>query len=256
MLCIHQTMLYLHIVLGVVALVVFWLPIASRKGGVMHIKAGRIYVWSMYVVSASGILMAVMVLSAPWYFKAELLARANNPAVMLQQIYEFWSLLLLLSVLTFVGVRQAMLVLQHKHDSSVFRRFGYLWLPITLLACALVVLMIAIKASLAAQQTLILHYIFAGLGTVNGLQMLGFAWQRSPAPKRWLIEHISATLGSGIAVYTAFFAFGARHWLSFLGQWQLLSWILPGVIGTFAIFWATKRYTQLRTKRVQGTAQP
>lgn len=132
MLAIHQALLYLHILLGTVALIVFWVPIAVRKGGASHVRFGRVYVWSMYLVATSGILMSVMVLSYPAFFKAELLQRATSEPAMLQQIYYFWSLLLFLSLLTFVSVRQAMLVLKHKRTTEVFRRCSYLWMPASL----------------------------------------------------------------------------------------------------------------------------
>ncbi|RUO52775.1 hypothetical protein CWI69_06955 [Pseudidiomarina halophila] len=245
MLAIHQAMLYLHILLGTVALIIFWVPIAVRKGGSSHVWFGRVYVWSMYLVATSGILMSVMVLSHPAYFKAELLQRATSVPAMLQQIYYFWSMLLFLSLLTFVSVRQAMLVLKHKRNTAVFRRWSYLWMPASLFLGGASLISMAILSD----DRMILHYIFGGIGLVSGIQMSHFAYVKEAAPKRWLAEHISSTIGSGIAVYTAFFAFGARHWFNFLGDWQLLAWLVPGIVGTFVIFWATNRYVAAPVRR-------
>ncbi|MGL5471270.1 MAG: hypothetical protein ACRDCT_24380 [Shewanella sp.] len=50
----------------------------------------------------------------------------------------------------------------------------------------------------------------------------------------WWIEHLGAMIGSGIACYTAFFAFGGSRLFIDHGNLRLLSWILPGVIGFVA----------------------
>ena len=229
MLLIHETLLDLHVVLGALALILFWIPIFARKGGPTHVRYGKIYVWLMYIVAVSGVVMSVMVLVNPGYFK---------PNASLTSVYQFYSLLLFLSALTFVSVRHAMLVLKHKTDTSVFRRFGFLWMPATLVGGGIALLIIAVSSS----STLILHYVFSGLGMFIGASMGHFAFRKNPPRKIWLTEHIGAILGSGIAAYTAFLAFGARNWLSVLGDWQLAAWILPSVVGTAGIIWATRRW--------------
>lgn len=229
MLFIHETLLNLHVVLGALALVLFWVPILARKGGPTHVRYGKMYVWLMYIVAVSGIVMSVMVLVSPGYFK---------PNASLVVINQFYTLLLFLSALTFISVRHAMLVLKHKTDTSVFRRVGFLWMPAILVGGGITLLVIAVNSS----STLILHYVFGGLGVFIGTSMGHFAFRKNPPRKIWLTEHIGAILGSGIAAYTAFLAFGARHWLSFLGEWQLAAWILPSVIGTAGIAWASRHW--------------
>lgn len=229
MLFIHETLLNLHVVLGALALVLFWVPILARKGGPTHVRYGKMYVWLMYIVAVSGIVMSVMVLVSPGYFK---------PNASLVVINQFYTLLLFLSALTFISVRHAMLVLKHKTDTSVFRRVGFLWMPAILVGGGITLLVIAVNSS----SMLILHYVFGGLGVFIGTSMGHFAFRKNPPRKIWLTEHIGAILGSGIAAYTAFLAFGARHWLSFLGEWQLAAWILPSVIGTAGIAWASRRW--------------
>lgn len=229
MLLIHETLLNLHVVLGALALVLFWVPILARKGGPTHIRYGKMYVWMMYIVAVSGIVMSVMVLVSPGYFK---------PNASLVVINQFYTLLLFLSALTFISARHAMLVLQHKTDTSVFRRAGFLWMPAVLVGGGVTLLVIAVNSS----STLILHYVFGGLGVFIGNSMAHFAFRQNPPRKIWLTEHIGAIIGSGIAAYTAFFAFGARQWLSLLGEWQLIAWILPSVIGTLGIIWASRRW--------------
>ncbi len=49
---------------------------------------------------------------------------------------------------------------------------------------------------------------------------------------------------SGIAAYTAFFAFGARNYMASLlsDDWQILPWVLPTILGVIAIRVLLPRY--------------
>jgi hypothetical protein len=84
--------------------------------------------------------------------------------------------------------------------------------------------------------------IFGCLGTVLGGQMFFYCFKPQLSKKQWILEHLNVILGSGIAVYTAFFAVGARHLTEHLGDLRLLSWILPGVIGTVCIQHLSRKY--------------
>ena len=48
-----------------VALVLFWVPVAARKGSPLHVRAGRYYSTVMYAVSATAFVASVMVLIDP-----------------------------------------------------------------------------------------------------------------------------------------------------------------------------------------------
>src|SRR5690606_29040648 len=65
MLTIHTSLLYLHILLGAIALILYWLPIAVRKGSPLHIKAGKIFYYVMLIVSGSGIILCLIGLNDP-----------------------------------------------------------------------------------------------------------------------------------------------------------------------------------------------
>ena len=41
---IHQILRWTHIAIGFTILVVFWIPVLSKKGGRLHIAAGKVYV--------------------------------------------------------------------------------------------------------------------------------------------------------------------------------------------------------------------
>ena len=58
-------------------------------------------------------------------------------------------------------------------------------------------------------------------------------------------------IGTGIGAYTALFAFGGREFLSGLltGQWQVLPWIAPAIIGTLATARLKRQYSEARATR-------
>ena len=53
MILLHTVFLYLHIALGALALVVYWLPITTKKGGSLHIQAGKLFYYLMLFVAAA-----------------------------------------------------------------------------------------------------------------------------------------------------------------------------------------------------------
>lgn len=240
MLFIHDLLLYLHIAVGVLAMALFWIPVATAKGGLNHRRFGLVYTWSMYTVAVSATVMSIMVLLAPNYFKAELIAASKNPDRLLQVIYGFWTLLLVLSLLTLNSVNQAMVALKTKKCRALARRPYHLLVSISLLLASLALLV----TTIAGMGQPVLGYVFAIGGSINALQALHYAFAKKVNDNRWIVEHLSGMLGSGIAVYTAFFAFGARHLLAFIGQWQLLFWILPGILGGLAIHWWSRKYSR------------
>ena len=61
---IHSSIVYVHIVAGAFALLLFWVPAIARKGGRLHVSAGRFYVWAMYTVAVSAFVAAAMALGA------------------------------------------------------------------------------------------------------------------------------------------------------------------------------------------------
>lgn len=44
---------------GVTALVLFWVPALTRKGGRLHRRAGRIYLWAMGIVVATAMPLSI-----------------------------------------------------------------------------------------------------------------------------------------------------------------------------------------------------
>lgn len=233
---IHSLLFTMHIIVGSMALILFWVPIVAKKGSLNHRKFGRYYANTMYLVAATGALMALMVLYAPLVIKYQFVNENTNTAQLALRLRIFWGFLLYLSLLTFVNVRHGILVLKHKNQHSHLRQWPHLF-SIGLLFIGGIVLF-----AFGLNYSNYLHIIFGILGAVLAFQIGAFCLTKSVTPNRWLVEHLGAFIGSGIGAYTAFIAFGGRTIFSELGQWQLVFWIAPGVVGAIATALMSRKY--------------
>lgn len=217
---------YAHIIAGAVSLAVFWLPIAVKKGSRNHNSLGRVYVNAMYASSATGAAMSLSALGA--WFMAD-----NNQTNAFQPM---WALLLYLSLLTVTTVRHAVLVLKAKQARNELRALPHVCLTLSLLGFGVVLGVYGYSLN----HTLLM--IFGALGAFLGGNFLHYSFKPALSQREWIFEHLSSILGSGIACHTAFFAFGGRTLFAGSSQLQLLSWILPGIVGTVLIVYFKRRY--------------
>lgn len=236
---LYQLLTYFHIATGAVALVVFWIPIAARKGGALHVRSGRWFTSAMYAVSLSAMLMSAMLLLAPasahppaaGLSAAEIAAHAKN--------YRIGGLfLLLLSVLVFSSVRQGLLALAARRDPARIRGTGHR---------ALIAMLGGLGIATAAtgfRFEAILLIVFGIFSTYAAINMLRVTFRDRMAPHEWVIEHFGGILGAGIGAYTAFLVFGGRTLLGSLldGKWILVPWLAPTVVGIIAISWLSRRH--------------
>ncbi|GAB5379202.1 MAG: hypothetical protein Alis3KO_11890 [Aliiglaciecola sp.] len=233
---LHGFLFSSHIVVGTLALILFWIPIVARKGGINHIKFGRFYGWTMYTVAATGALMAILVLYDPLQIKGHLMNAGTDPEKFSATIRIFWGFLLFLSLITYVSVRQGFAVLLHKQNTQALRTFWHIS-PLVLTAIGG-----AIILTLGIMHSRILHIVFGLLGISLATGMLRYCLNKTPNPNQWLLEHFGGMIGSGIGAYTAFIAFGGRQLFAQAGSLQLIFWIAPGVIGSIAIFYLSRKY--------------
>ncbi|MGP9801554.1 hypothetical protein [Rheinheimera sp. NSM] len=228
----HTTLLYLHIALGAVALVLYWVPIVTRKGSALHIKAGKVFYYLMLTVAGSGIVLSVIGLADPvGIYTAGKQMTSEQIARMLVWRVPVSQFLLLLSLLTWVTVRHAIGVLRTKSDRRILRRWFYQGPVLLLFPTALYVAYQGITVGMP------LLIIFAVVSLITASTISFYVYKAEIQPRAWIIEHFSSMVGSGIAVYTAFFAAGGRRMLSqwLPGEWQLVSWLAAPVIGISAM---------------------
>lgn len=249
---IHTTLLYLHIALGAVALLLYWLPVIARKGSKLHINAGKVFYYLMLIVSGSGIVLSLLGLYDPIgiYTAGKQMTAAQIERMLIWRI-PLSQFLLLLSLLTWVTVRHAIGVLHAKNDRSMLRRWFYQGPVLVLFPTALYV---AYQGLTVGMPLLI---IFAVVSLVTASTISLYVYKKEIKPRAWIIEHFSSMVGSGIAVYTAFFAAGGRSMLSqwLPEQWQLVSWLAAPVIGVSAMILLTgyykRKYKVLPNKALQ-----
>lgn len=241
---IHSSLLYLHIALGSIALLLFWVPVIVRKGSKLHNNAGKVFYYIMLLVSGSGMVMSSMTIYDP------LAIHAVNDAMSTAELQRYigWRVvfsqfLLLLSLLTWVTIRHAIGVLQAKADRTLLKRIHYLGPVLLMLPLSVFVF----RQGYRFDQTLLM--IFAGVSFYTALSICVYTFKAQIKPRQWIIEHFTSMVGAGIAVYTAFFAAGGRRLVSAIlpEQWMMLTWLAAPVIGIGAII-LFKGYFQRKFK--------
>ncbi|PKM21255.1 MAG: hypothetical protein CVV11_04645 [Gammaproteobacteria bacterium HGW-Gammaproteobacteria-15] len=236
---IHTTLLYLHIALGAVTLLLYWLPVIARKGSKLHINAGKVFYYLMLIVSGSGIVLSMLGLYDPVsiYTAGKQMTTEQIERMLVWRV-PLSQFLLLLSLLTWVTVRHAIGVLHAKSDRRILRRWFYQGPVLLLFPTALYVAYQGITVGMP------LLIIFSVVSFIVATTISFYVYKAEVQPRAWIIEHFSSMVGSGIAVYTAFFAAGGRRILSqwLPEQWQLISWLAAPVIGVTAMLLLTGYY--------------
>ncbi len=245
MLLFHETALYIHIAVGACALLLFWVPIFTRKGNLDHKRFGRFFAMGMYTVSISGIVMSSLDLMFPVAMHAPGLELTPERAAEVGlQVREFGLFLFSLSILVLTSTRHGWLAILHRDDRTPLRHPIHLGLNALLVTVGIVLLIVGINTST------ILFMIFGPLQIVAGLTNLRYIFRNEIRPKEWWIQHLSGLIGSGIGAYTAFAVFGGRTmfeqiFASNFESYSVFLWITPGIVGTIAInVWSRKYIKQ------------
>ena len=220
---INSLLLYGHIIAGFSALILFWVPVFTRKGSKRHRQVGKWYVQLMWVV-----VISALVLSAINLIEGDTIMAAFLGFLALISGKPLW---------------QGIAILQNKRSLSQSYQFG-LW-TLTLIIVAAAVGLIAYGIALNGQGIAILMFIFAGIGLTAIRDV--FPSRLASANSNWIREHIAGMCISGIAAHTAFLAFGANNFVSGLvqGYWQIVPWVLPTVVGAIGITVASRKYRQV-----------
>jgi len=241
---LQQSALFRDFVAGIIALVMFWVPVASKKGALNHRRFGRAFAMIMYTVGWSGVLMASFDLWRP--LVTHPVAATTSPeaqAAISAGIRSTATFLLSLSILVLATTRHGWLVIQHKEDRRVLRRPWHVILCLALLTAGVTLLIIG------SRRGEILLLIFGALEIWLAAGFLHYSFKADLAHAReWWVEHLGALIASGIGAYTAFFVVGAASLLgplldsgSFAGL-GIVFWVAPGVIGGIAIAMLSRKY--------------
>lgn len=242
MLTLYHLLLAPHVAFGFFGLAAFWVPIFMPKGGTAHIRAGRVFLWSAYIVGGTAFALAVLTLISPFGTHPE--ARPADPAGLPEALAELRALeafLAYLAVITIATVHHGVRVMQEKGDPAGIRSPFHTGIN--------VLSILAGAGSLALGLTLDhgARWIFVALSPIGFLVGIGaLRYARRPKPSRmahWY-EHLGAMIGGGIAFHTAFLVFGIQRFVDYSleGLLGIIPWVAPSVIGGIGIALFQRHY--------------
>jgi hypothetical protein len=245
---IHQSLLAVHIICGALLLFLFWVPMLAKKGSPLHVKSGQYFSWLMYFVTIPGFIMSMLVLWDPVATRGVDIATIAALDKFLAMNRAFAFFLAVLSLLGFVQLRHAKMVLRDGPERTQVRRPQH-YVPVLMLLLGGILLL-----PLGIQLHIPLFTIFGVISILSAGQTIKFLLAKTVDRSAILREHISNMIACGIAIYTAFAAFGGRRLFELNWQWELVTWVAPGVIGTIAIMIYNRKYTAKKAKAAATVA--
>jgi len=215
-----QILLIIHICAGFTSIILFWVPIISKKGSRSHIKSGKLYVYAMWVVTITAALLCI---------KNVIIGRVAS-AIFLGFI----------SLITAKPLWHGISILNKTADHERLRKVKTL-LNGLIVSWAIFMLW---YAQSEPEKGHVLMYIFSILG-FTALPELIRGLKKLPLRRNKIQIHAVEMTSTAIAAYTAFFAFGGREFFGSLltGNLMIIPWVLPGVLGTFANIYFAKKYS-------------
>ena len=202
------SLLLAHSAVGLLALIAYWTAGLSRKGSVVHRKAGRVFVWTMiFVLFTACVFVGRFIGDGKW-------VQAT-----------FFGYLVVISATSLIT---GWLPLKLKKDHRRYLGPWYRALAILNIFCGLAMLLLGLKLG---------ELVMAGfsmIGLIRGGQMLRLSTQPE-SPRWWLLEHLGSMIGNGVAVHVAVLLIGLGSVLpkGMASTVQAVGWLLP--LGVAAI---------------------
>jgi len=210
-----------HIALGCVALVAFWTAGIARKGGPLHVGAGKVYLLAM-----AGLLAATVPMCWLAWFAGH------------QKIVVF---LLYLLVITCTSTWLSWRAIRDRRDWARYVGPAYralMWLNLGAGAgISLFGLFVADR-----MQLIIVSFSLIGISTFASMRR--FALQPPTEARWWMRQHLRAMLGNGVATHIAFLSIGLPRLLPMLQGpvFQNLAWLAPLGVAAVAGVYLGRKY--------------
>ena len=250
---IFHSLRWAHIAAGSFALILFWIPAISAKGGKLHICAGWFYVVCISVVVLTALVMSGLAFTIPLTIRR--IAQPLTPAELadfLRNQRIFATFLAYLAGVTLASGWQGIWAIETKRDPKTLRSPFSLALNVVIILGGLIVLTLGIRYRSGPLIGL------SPIGPLIGAGNLRYLLRGPQSRMDWWYEHLGSMIGTGIAGYTAFLVFGASRLLPSVAQSQLytLFWILPTLIGVPVIFMTVAYYRRKfnETSRPSGVS--
>jgi hypothetical protein len=184
-----------HVITGLIVLISFWVPIASRKGGANHRRWGHIFTKALYAAAWFAIAMALLNLTT---------ANDRHPTLTDRRLFDglFGWMMLYLGILTLGLGRYGLEAARHHGRGGAGRT------PFNI-AIQAIVMIAAINCGwhgFLLGQPLMIGLAALGLGAA--ITFLIALLRPSTKPNDHVREHLKAMVGAGISAYTAFLSVG------------------------------------------------
>lgn len=242
---LFETLVVIHIAFGAPGLITFWVPVVMKKGSKTHKAWGKAFVFMMLVTASCAVGMAALTIIDPVATHPKLIEHGEFSDPLLIRGIFGW-MMLYLAVLTINLTWYGWLCIRNRGQHP--RNLA--WHNIALQALLLVASVNCAWQGVLIQQPMMIGISMVGFATVG--TNLWFMVRAKPRPMEWLTEHIKALVGTGISVYTAFFAFGAVRLIPELALAPIL-WAVPLVTGLALILYHQRQVTR-RSRRTSSAS--
>ena len=224
---LFQSVLAVHIAAGTVALLVFWVPLVTKKGGRTHRRVGWVYVAAAATLAITGFFLCIQLVSG------------GSPLRWRAGIF-----LAYVSVLAGASAQLGVRALRTKERVGASRAAIDVVPPLLLVAGGVAL------AAFGIYRSTPLYVLFAALGFVIGVAHLRF-WRTPPAHEReWFLAHMNGMGTSCITTLTAFVVVNARRFG--MRTFDLALWVGPiAVLAVGLTIW--RRYY---ARRFAGNGAP
>jgi hypothetical protein len=222
----YQSLLLVHGLCGLVALVTFWIAAFAKKGSPLHVQVGKTYMLAML-----GIVVTAMPMGAIIAIRGHVVTA---------------TFLMYLVVITASSMWVGRRAIRSKRDQPAFRGHAYVAVALLNLAASAATFLVGLQTS----EVLLMG--FSAIGLHNGTTMLIRRFRPLALTRWWMKEHISAMVGCGVATHIAFLAIGMNRVIDMLGlqvpeNFGLLAWFGPLVVAVASGVWLNRKYVPKAT---------
>jgi hypothetical protein len=259
---IYRTLLALHVVAAVAAVVIFWAAAVTRKGSARHVLVGRLFVWTMIAMTTSAIAMSVFNLAVPTavHTLAEYQARTavfsgDGSRITVDDLVRSFRLnavwLTYVAVQLLAGLRFGTQVVRTRSTHGRDLRADA-----AIAAVVLVTGMVLTWFGVRVGHPLIVA--FGIIGAVSSGRRLQVLARPSPSPMAWWYEHMGSLLGVGIPLHTTLLLAIGRHLPGPAGNWRLALATVTALGFPAITMWirSYRRRFERRPSRAHDTTTP
>lgn len=221
---IHKILLWIHIPFGALSLILFWIPVGVKKGSPIHRKVGWYYYITMWIVLVTAFLLSISNTIRGHYMAAMYLGY--------------------LAIITSYPLWYSYEILRQKKEwLNTYFNMRKVFVSIVFVCGLGMFLLGAIKFRFMGMGTMM---VFFGLLGIPAGRDIFMTKPKAMDKEKRLSMHIQGTIISGIAAYTAFFAFGGSriliNVLHMHHQWMVIPWILPTLLGVTYMRYMKRKY--------------